>query len=328
MTRLHFFLYNIHVSKKFPKLPTKLIVAIVAVVVFLGAVGSIFALNPLRRQALLSPETEAVPPTLTNTPATNLIQTAPTPLASPSASASPSATPTPKPLTFSEMNDLYGPCVHLPVLMYHHVQDHDIAQANGYIALTVNTSAFRSQMEYLNQKGYTTVSPVDLANFFDSGTPLPKKPVMITFDDGYEDFGSVAAPILNQYNMKATNFIISGLVENHNYLLWSTLNDLRSHPNLYFGNHTWSHHGMTNNAALVDKEIGTADKQLSERGYNPDKIFAYPYGTVSQAAISWLQGHNYRIAFTTQPGQIECKKQRLTLPRTRIGNGSLSAYGL
>lgn len=241
--------------------------------------------------------------------------------------ASPSATPTPKPLTFSEMNALYGPCVSLPVLMYHHVQDKETAKQNGNGYLTVNPDVFEKQLAYLQSRNYQSISPSDLIAFFNSGTTLPKKGILLTFDDGYDDFATFALPLLNQYNFKSTVFISTGLMENPGYLSWSTIGSI-SNGNIYFGNHTWSHKNMGAGLETIKREIDTAAGQLSQKGLDPLKVFAYPYGTTSQRAVNYLRDSGFQLAFTTQPGRTLCKKQRLALPRVRVGNSSLSVYGL
>lgn len=240
--------------------------------------------------------------------------------------ASPTPTPTPKPLTFAEMNQLYGPCAIVPTLMYHHVQAEAIAKADGHAQLTVDSGWFQKQMQYLKDHNYNVIKANDLINFFDNGTPLPSKPVMLTFDDGYDDFGTDAAPIMSAFGFNSTLFVPTGLMENAGYLHWSTISSL-SGPVL-MANHTWSHHNMGASKSVIEKEITTADSQLGGRGLNSPKVFAYPYGLTSSYSIAFLQQMGYKLAFTTKHGSTLCKQQRLTLPRIRIGNAQLSSYGL
>jgi peptidoglycan/xylan/chitin deacetylase (PgdA/CDA1 family) len=262
------------------------------------------------------------------------------PLPSPSASISkfsdfklppplPTVTPTPRPLTFSELNQLYGPCVHLPTLFYHHIEPSSVAKQENHTSLNVDLEIFSSQMRYLNDHGYSTVSPQNLINFFDSGTPLPLKPVLITFDDGYSDFAVYAFPILKQYAFQATMFLPTGLVNNPGYLNWGNITEIDHTGKILFANHTWSHYSVArNDPNTLAKEISTAAQQLRDHGIPGWNIFAYPYGSTSPAAISYLSQNGYALAFTTRPGNVMCKQQRLSLPRTRIGNNSLSYYGL
>ncbi len=238
---------------------------------------------------------------------------------------SPTPTPTPKPLTFAEMSALYGPCVRLPVLMYHHVQSKEAAKASNQTNLTVNTDVFKNQMEYLKGKGYDTVTMNDLVNFFDSGAGIPGKSILITFDDGYQDFYTDAYPVLSGVGFRATMFVSTGLVQNPGYLTWDEISGMNG--SVLFANHTWSHKNVQVAPSTMNMEISTADLQLVDHGLNNPKIFAYPFGLETFQAENYLSSSGYKVAFTTVPGNILCKKQRLSLPRIRIGNSPLSNYG-
>jgi len=249
---------------------------------------------------------------------------APTGSLEPTPTPSPTPAPTPKPLTFNEMNQLYGPCVRLPVIMYHHVQDPAVAKENGQTNISVSTSVFENQMAYLSQKGYLTVNPASIDDFFDKSTSLSGKLIVITFDDGYGDFYTNAYPILSKYGFSATVFVITGLVENPGYLNWSQINQMAS-SNIFFANHTWSHKSVGSGNSAAQNEISTADTQLGQYGLNNPKTFAYPYGTVG--SVAYLQQLGYTLAFSTYSGSTLCKQQRFNLPRIRIGNSPMSAYG-
>jgi peptidoglycan/xylan/chitin deacetylase (PgdA/CDA1 family) len=239
---------------------------------------------------------------------------------------SPTPSPTPKPLTFAEMNALYGPCVYLPTLMYHHVQDMNVAKGKNQQNLTVSTETFRQQMMYLRDRGYQTVGLNQLVSFFDEGMGIPKKSILLTFDDAYEDTFLNVFPILKEVGFKGIVFTPTGLVNNDDYLNWDQISEMASYG-IVFANHTWSHKNVKTDFDTLEMEITTADTQLSERGYNLPKSFAYPYGLESSQAVELLNGLGYKLAFSTRSGSTLCKKQRLGLPRVRIGNVSLSAYG-
>jgi peptidoglycan/xylan/chitin deacetylase (PgdA/CDA1 family) len=243
----------------------------------------------------------------------------------PTPTPSPTPSPTPKPLTFAEMNALYGPCVRLPVLTYHHVQTQEAATANKQTALTTYTDFFQKQMQYLKDKGYNVASMNDLVNFFDNGTPVTPKSVLLTFDDAYGDFNTDAFPILRSFGYKVTVFVPTGLVNNPGYLSWDQINSMNG-PVL-FANHTWSHKNVQVSASSMQYEISTADTQLADHGLGSPKIFAYPYGLDTNASEKYLNTLSYKAAFTTIPGNTLCKKQRFALPRIRIGSTSLSSYG-
>lgn len=247
------------------------------------------------------------------------------PTLSPTPITSPTPSPTPKPLTFAERNALYGPCVQLPTLMYHHIQTKESATPKKQLGLTVFTDVFTSQMQYLKSKGYNTLSLSDLINFFDAGITPPKHSVLLTFDDGYADFYTDAYPVLSGLGFKATMFVPTGLVGNPDYMTWDQITSMNN--NILFANHTWSHANVGISTEKMKYEISTADTQLSAHGLNNPKTFAYPYGLDSHQAEIYLNSLGYKVAFSTTPGNILCKKQRFDLPRIRIGNSSLSSYG-
>ncbi len=246
----------------------------------------------------------------------------------PTASPKPTATPTPKPLTFAEMNNLYGPCVHLPVVMYHHIQDEAIAKSGGFAGLNVTPAYFKMHLQYLKDKGYQAVEPFVIRNFFDNGVLPPAKSVMLTFDDGYDDFYFVAYPILKEFSDHAVLFTPTGLINNTRYTNWDRISEMANSGLVYFANHTWSHHSVAKGKDVIEKEIDIAAQMLADRGYDQDKVFAYPYGERSQDAINHLNDIGYSMAFTTKPGSTLCKKLRFELPRVRAGNAALSRYGL
>ena len=93
--------------------------------------------------------------------------------------------------------------VRLPVLMYHHLEE----GTDGSNSMIVSPETFRAQLTALQEAGYTAVSIEELQAYVE-GAPLPEKPVLITFDDGYLSNYTLAFPILKELNMKATIFAV------------------------------------------------------------------------------------------------------------------------
>ncbi len=90
----------------------------------------------------------------------------------------------------------------VPILMYHNIDPAESGDA------TITTATFRAQLEALDEAGYTTVTLDDLYAYVTHGTPLPEKPIVITFDDGYMSNYEYAFPILREQGMCATIFVI------------------------------------------------------------------------------------------------------------------------
>lgn len=97
---------------------------------------------------------------------------------------------------------LYPRSVSLPVLMYHHI-DQDVSSD-----MTVSPARFEEQIAALTQDGWHSITIAQLIDFVDHGTPLPPKPVLITFDDGYASNLELAAPILERYGQHGIIFVI------------------------------------------------------------------------------------------------------------------------
>jgi len=91
----------------------------------------------------------------------------------------------------------------IPVLMYHHF---DEKQSNS---ITVPRKAFLEQMEALSKAGYTPITQEQMIAFYYEKAKLPKKPILITIDDGYRSNYEIAYPILKQTGMKATIFTVT-----------------------------------------------------------------------------------------------------------------------
>ncbi|MCL2204891.1 MAG: polysaccharide deacetylase family protein [Defluviitaleaceae bacterium] len=100
----------------------------------------------------------------------------------------------------------YAPTVRVPILMYHHI---DADPVNEWV---VTPEAFALQMRTLRDNGFTAITLCRLVDFVDYGIPLPERPIVITFDDGYRSMYEYAFPILQRYGMVATNFIIGHAV--------------------------------------------------------------------------------------------------------------------
>lgn len=241
----------------------------------------------------------------------------PTPLLSPSPSPTPIPLPDPK---------IYGPCKNIPVVLYHHIQPQEQANANGQKNISVDNEIFAKQMEYLSARGYHTITPDELLSGLTSG--FPSKPILLTFDDGYSDFYTYAFPVLVKYGFRATSFLSTGLVGNPDYLSWSQISEMKGSGLITFANHTWSHKNLVGaDEETVRREIETAKMQLEEHGLGPVTAFAYPYGGEGKLTEKILQELGIKMAFTTVPGSYQCAKLPYDFRRSRIGNASMAVFG-
>lgn len=220
----------------------------------------------------------------------------------------------------------FEPCVEVNVLTYHHIQSDKEAKKKRQTGLSVSPENFKQHLQYLKDKNYTIIGLEDLISFFNETKRLSGKLAMITLDDAYKDNYLNAYPILKEFGFKATIFVPTDLVGKKNYLTWEQIDQMKDI--IYFGNHTWSHHDSEGTKEELEKEIGLADKQIHQHWQNLLNVFAYPYGKSSDLAKKILTEKKYKIAFTTEKGNILCRDKNLELPRIGAKNEPLENLGL
>src|SRR3989344_2500760 len=192
-----------------------------------------------------------------------------------------------------------GYCLFVPVLLYHHIQPQAEAIRKEQMSLSVDSGFFEKQMQYLLKNGYNAINAAALVNALLSRTPLPSKSILVTIDDGYKDNFVYAFPVLQKYHITANFMIAAGLIGGSDYMSWDDINQLKQSGPAYFINHTWSHFAVSNGSTdKIQYEILTGRKQLEENTGQTVNIFAYPYGTFNNNAISMLQSGGFAGAFS------------------------------
>ncbi len=221
-----------------------------------------------------------------------------------------------------------GYCLNVPVLLYHHIEPMAQAKQEGHAWLTVDPATFDQQMSYLASKGYTSISADTLAQALITHQNLPKS-VVLTFDDGYQDFYTYAYPVISKYNLTANLAIPTGLMNNPGYLNWDQLKQMVASGKVFAYDHTWSHSSLPKDSQeKAQFEILTAKKQLEQNLGRPVNIFVYPYGSENGNTINLLRSDGFIAAFSTVSGFTQCNSFIMSLHRNRIGNSPLSSFGL
>lgn len=210
----------------------------------------------------------------------------------------------------------------VPVLCYHQVYD----DATDYYALP--TQKFEEQMAYLKKEGYTTITLDDLYNHYTNDTPLPPKPVVITFDDGYVDNFTYAYPILKKYQHKATIFIATEDVGKQIYtsrrLSWDNIRTMKKEGLIDFQSHTANHVNLLDimdKKALMDELKGSREKIEQETGKAADYI-AYPTGSYNKKIVDYCKKAGYKMGFTIDIGFTNKKDGLYNLKRIPIFNSN------
>ena len=201
----------------------------------------------------------------------------------------------------------------IPVLNYHQINDVDEN------LLTVSTAEFETQMAWLEENGYHTITAAELADALEGHGRLPERPVLITFDDGYVDNYACAFPILKKHGMKATIFIISEYVSLYpNYLTWKQLLEMQSNG-IDFGSHTVDHNVLTElSPNSVNHELADSKRTLETKLGRRVEFLAYPCGFTNESIKARAAAAGYRGAFTVDLGNTHPGDDLYALNRVPI----------
>lgn len=207
----------------------------------------------------------------------------------------------------------------VPILMYHVI-------APGPNNLYVPPEELEAHLIYLAKQGYHGITLQRLYDHFNEGAPLPERPVVLTFDDGYADFDTAALPLLQKHGFTATLFVITGYVGDPGYITWEQAQAIVE-AGIEIGSHTVSHPDLrTAGEKGLQRELGESRQTLEERlGVRAD-FFAYPAGRYNEKSLAVVRQH-YRGAVTTASGMATPCQDPMLWQRVRI-NQRLTGEGL
>ncbi|MEU0948805.1 polysaccharide deacetylase family protein [Streptomyces canus] len=211
----------------------------------------------------------------------------------------------------------------VPILMYHAVATDPNDATRG---LSVSPEAFAQQMEAIAESGLTPVRTADLAARWRDGRPLPDRPVLITFDDGYEGVHRHALPVLAKHGFPATVFVSTGWLRGaydtggglDTMLDWDQVRELAA-ADVEIGGHTHTHpqldqldetalrHELIHSREIVTDEVGTAPVSL-----------AYPYGYSSRRVREAVRETGYGQALAVNNALARRRQGPYALTRLTV----------
>lgn len=206
------------------------------------------------------------------------------------------------------------------VLMYHHV-----LPKSGFITSSIDE--FRSQMEFLCKNGYKTLSSKEFYLYKKKQLKVPKKTVLITFDDGWRDNFIYAYPILKEFGLKATIFLVTEWIEKasqesneftqsyHNeakelaksnpravFMNWSEVYEMRDSGLIDFHTHTHSHSDEYFNKFSFEDEVEVSRQIIEQKLNFKDNQLCWPRGIYNNDMIKTAQTFGFEMFYTTQRG--------------------------
>lgn len=202
----------------------------------------------------------------------------------------------------------------IPILMYHVIEDY----TGPYEELYVSPQIFSQQMEYLKDQGFNAVTLNSVIEHWQNNSPLPEKPIVLTFDDGYRSIYTQAFPILKQYQFSATLFIYIRKIDTASGLTTQMIQEMAEYG-LEIGSHTLTHSDLTKlKESYLIKEIKESKKRLENLTLQEVTTFCYPAGRYNQTVQKYTTETGYLAAVTTKPGVAQEDMDRYALKRIRI----------
>lgn len=209
--------------------------------------------------------------------------------------------------------------IHFPILMYHaiHVMaPEESANAN----LIVDPTTFESHIQRLSNEGYYFLTPEEVHKVLTENV-LPngnQKIIWLTFDDSLWDFYDNAYPILQKYQVKATNNVITSTVGSQANLSLDEMLEMKNNG-MSFQDHTVTHPDLSATDSSTQTTEMKDSKQYLDDSLNQDTIaIAYPAGRYSDTTLQIAENLDYKLGVTTNEGLASADNGLLSLNRIRI----------
>ncbi len=220
----------------------------------------------------------------------------------------------------------------VPILMYHSISENLFGKSHPYSHINTSPGVFRKQMLYLRQAGYRSIDLSELMIGFENGIDLAKT-VVITFDDGYQDFLTDAMPVLKQCGFTATVFLATGRIqqmsmrlEGVDYLTWSEVRELHE-EGIRFGSHTVTHPDFRClGPEQIEYELGYSKEVIEQNLGVAVNSFACPFAFPEEDAnftrllLDELENQGFENGVTTILGRASVRYNRFLLPRLPVNS--------
>ena len=220
----------------------------------------------------------------------------------------------------------------LPIIVYHQIRNTPDGPPDSLEAISLDR--FKSEMSYLHEHGYVTLSAEEVVNYLHGGNPPGKKIVAIQFDDGWKS-SQLALPVLDGYGFKATFWIIPGKGIGWPHMDWDEIEAIARNPRYDIYSHTMTHpwkpaetmldwmNGRTpgKGPEQVRWELTESRRVLAERLRRPVPYLAWPGGHYNDAMIELAREAGYVALFTVDNGVNYPGDDPLRIQRTMVHGG-------
>jgi len=218
---------------------------------------------------------------------------------------------------------VYQEDIKIPILMFHNIEANI---SNSFESTEVTPEEFEETLKAIKDNGYTTISLDQLNEIYNTGKSTIKKPIVITFDDGYLSNYEYAFPMLKKNGMKANIFIVTSNVGKEPGLFphftWDQAKEMEDSGLIEIHNHTNLHKTAD---SLSDEEflesVRDAQTDLEKNlGKRKVKALAYPEGKYNDFLITKLKDEGFKLQFTVDKGLNSLKDKPDKLKRINVAH--------
>ncbi len=220
----------------------------------------------------------------------------------------------------------------IKVVMYHQiVSDEDTAPPMWY---RLPVGKFHEHLEWLDRRGFTTITFEDYRLFRQGILNLPRRPVILTFDDGYYDNYKYAFPLLKQFGMRAVMFVLGNRKITQNTWdrdpvlsgerLMTDHEIIEMHQaGFEIGAHSYSHARLTDLPRVAAwEEIYYSRMRLEALLNSPVNSFAYPFGILNREIKGMVVDAGYTHACSVFSGPATFDSDSFEIRRMTITNST------
>lgn len=214
-----------------------------------------------------------------------------------------------------------GVTFQVPIIMYHYIEVNKDVNDTLRTSLSVTPYYFEKQLITLKENGYTFINFRDLTKILHGSLKKPKKPIILTFDDGYRDFYTDAYPLLKKHGVPATNYLIYNHLDRFGNLTKEMVKEILKSGLITFGSHTLNHVNLVSASEEVAwMEVVESKKKLENEFGIPVNDFSYPYGYFNDKIIEMIKRAGYETSTATTLGRVQSLSNIYKLNRIRVGN--------
>lgn len=211
--------------------------------------------------------------------------------------------------------------IHLPILMFHYVEPLTGKEDRLRVGLTTTNIVFEEQLKTLQKEKFQTIFARDVKEYFSGQKALLNKSVVLTFDDGYEDFYTYVFPLLKKYQAKATVYVIYDAINTKNYLTDEQISEMLNSGLVEVGSHTLDHKNLKDiNSIEANRQIVLSKELFEKRFKIRVSTFAYPFGGFNKEVLTLTKEAKYDSALSVIPGTYQSIDNIYYLFRLRPGS--------